>query len=138
MYHSVKIHDLKLLVWRHDLELGFSWLHIYISNFERVVNTNTKCNIRPIWPCVSEILYGKRKSLKIEENKEFETDYVFHPNIFGLLDFLSGYWILQPGSPPGYWPKKLISTPDITFYYLRVYVVHDGVSFKDWTVEAHL
>ena len=47
------------------------------------------------------------------KNKEFETDYAkpTHPDIFGLLDFPSGYWILQPGSPAGYWPKKLISTP---------------------------
>ena len=37
--------------------------------------------------------------------REFETDYGCH--CFGLLDFPSGYWILQPGSPAGYWPKNV-------------------------------
>ena len=58
---------------------------------------------------VSILVKIKQKTEKI---RDFETDFYCHPHIFGLLDFLSGYWILQPGSPAGYWPKKLISTPE--------------------------
>ena len=59
-----------------------------------------------------------------EKIREIETDYAFHPNIFGLLDFPSGYWILQPGSPADYWPKKLISTPAYRPIYIKIWYTY--------------